>query len=144
MKASFAEVLVREATALDAVADSADLDQWRRALVDLATNAETAYARVLRPTGDPQERADFLASWGDLIAAALARVLTNEHREHLGIDVRQMAVSVLAALYGGTILSRVARGSQPLRTSVELALAPLVPPANTPSAHVEQTGPSVP
>lgn len=144
MKASFAEVLARETATLSSVADVAGLKRWRGELVDLATNPETAYARVLRPTGDPQERAVFLDSWRDLIAAALGRVVAGNPTEHASTDARQMAVSVLAALYGGTILSRVAREPAPLRTSVELALAPLLLPSDTPAGQGEKTGPSVP
>jgi hypothetical protein len=142
--ASFSEVLTREATALASVADVTDLDRWRIELVDLATNQRTAYAKVLRPAGDPQERAAFLDSWQDLIAAAVARVVATDARDHVRLDPRQMAVSVLAALYGGAILSRVSRDSRPLRTSIELALAPLLLPADTLSVEAEKTGPPVP
>jgi hypothetical protein len=142
--ASFSEVLTREAAALASVADVTDLDRWRIELVDLATNQRTAYAKVLRPAGDPQERGAFLDSWQDLIATAVARVVATDARDHVRLDPRQMAVSVLAALYGGAILSRVSRDSRPLRTSIELALAPLLLPADTLSVEAEKTGPPVP
>lgn len=144
MKASFSEVLTREASALASVTDATDLDRWCVELVDLVTNPETAYAKALRPAGDLQERAAFLDSWRDLIAAALARVVTSDSRDRARSDPRQMAVSILAALYGGAVLSRIARDSHPLRTSVELALAPLLLPWGNSSVGAEKTGPPVP
>jgi hypothetical protein len=142
--ASFSEVLARETISLGSVVDTADLDRWRREIVELAGNHETAYARVLRPIGDREERAAFLDSWRDLIAAALARVERADPRDRAQLDPRRMAVSILAALHGGAVLSRVERDFRPLRTSVELALAPLLLPSEITSGEREKAVPSVP
>lgn len=143
MEASFAEVLARETTALAAVVDAGDLTGWRRELVARAASPGSAYAKALRPAGDPRERAVFLDRWQDLIAAALARVAHADTRRRDEIDARQMAVSILAALHGGAVLSRVAMDSGPLHVSVELALAPLL---SADGARVDEakTGRSVP
>ncbi len=127
MKAAFAEVLAEETIALAAVADAVALGQWREHLVNQATTADSAYTKVLRLAGDPPDRAVFLARWRDLIAAALRRVVSAEAPRGAEIDLDQTAVSILAALYGGTILSRLAKDSSPLQVSVGLALAPLLP-----------------
>jgi transcriptional regulator LmrA/YxaF-like protein len=144
MKPAFAEVLACETTALAAVADADALRGWRQELVDRATNPESAYAKVLHPAGDPRERAAFLDRWRDLIAVALARVVATDTAGHAQVNTRQMAVSILAALYGGTILSRVAKDHDPLRISVDLVLAPLLLPAAGVRNDSEKTGPSVP
>jgi hypothetical protein len=144
MKAAFAEVLAEETTALAAVADTGSLDRWRRTLVDRATSPSPAYAKVLRPEGDPRDRAVFLDRWRDLIAEALARVVAADAEGSAQIDTRQMAVSILAALHGGTILSRLAKDAGPLEVSVGLALAPLLSFTDPATSQVEKTGPSVP
>lgn len=144
MKASFSEVLARETASLGSVVDTADLDRWRSEVVDLAGNVETAYAQVLRPIGDREERAAFLDSWRDLIAGALARVAKADPCARARLDPGRMAVSILAALHGGAVLSRVERDSRPLRASVELALAPLLLPAEITPGEPEKAVPSVP
>lgn len=141
MEACFAEVLALEAAALAAVSDAEDLNRWRIELLRMATTGESAYARVLQPTGDLQDRARFLESWSDLIAAALARVVGNASNP-ASINTSQMAVAVVAALYGGAVLSRVAREPAPLHISVDLALAPLLPAEEDPSRS-PKTGLSV-
>lgn len=143
MEASFAEVLARETTALAAVVDAGDLTRWRRELIARAASPGSAYAKALRPAGDPRERAVFLDRWQDLIAAALARVAHADAGRCDEIDARRIAVSVLAALHGGSILSRVSMDSVPLHVSVELALAPLL---STDGERVEEEkkGRSVP
>lgn len=141
MKASFAEVLALEAAALAAVSDAEGLNRWRIELLRMATTGESAYARVLQPTEDLRDRARFLESWSDLIAAALARVADSASSSRR-INAEQMAVSVVAALYGGAALSRVAREPAPLHISVGLALAPLLPAEEDPSRS-SKTGLSV-
>jgi hypothetical protein len=138
MKAAFAQVLAEETAALAAVTDAVALDRWREHLIDQAANAQSAYAKVLRPVGDPRQRAEFLDRWRDLIAAALARVVNAATPRNSKIDVHQKAVSILAALYGGMILSRVAKECDPLRFSVGMALTPLLPPADSASIQAEK------
>ncbi|MFD5213320.1 hypothetical protein [Microbacterium sp. NPDC058345] len=125
MNAAFAGVLAEEVTALAAVTDKTTFDGWRHRLIERATTADSAYAKVLRPVGDPQERTAFLQRWQDLIAATLARVVYSDPETCAEIDARQLAVSILAALYGGSILSRLTDDPGPLEISVELAIAPL-------------------
>ena len=132
MKASFEVVLAREAAALAGVSDAEGLNRWRIGVLRMVTDADSPYARVLQPMGDLQDRARFVESWSDLIAAALARVAGGASNSK-SINVSQMGVSVVAALYGGAVLSRVAREPSPLRISVGLALAPLLPADEDPS-----------
>ena len=143
MKACFAEVLAQEATTLDAVVNVADFDRWRQSLIDKAATLGSPYALALRLVEESQERAAFVERWQDLITKALSRVFVADTALPTTIEAHQVAVSILAALFGGTILSRVANSSDPLQHSVDLAAAP-VTLMSTLARHGSQTGPPVP
>lgn len=133
MKASFADVLAQEVSVLAAVTDTAGLARWRCRLVEQVTTPQSPYATVVQQVGDPGERAAFLDRWRDLIASALGRLHAADALACAEIDVHQAAVSILAALYGGAILSRVAKDVRPLRVSLDLSLAPLLPGDDVPA-----------
>lgn len=122
----FAEVLAQETATLARVTDAAGLDRWRRRLIAQVRNPQSAYAEVLRSVSDTPGRAMFLDRWRDLIAATLARLLDAGTVASTEIDNHQMAVSILAALHGGAVLSRISGDPTPLNVTVELALAPMV------------------
>lgn len=127
MKASFADVLAQEVSVLAGVTDTAGLARWRRRLVEQVISPQSPYATVVQQVGDPRERAAFLDRWRDLIASALGRLHAADALACAEIDVQQAAVSILAALYGGAVLSRVAKDVRPLHVSLDLSLAPLLP-----------------
>ena len=138
MKAAFAQVLAEETSALATVTDAGGLGRWRERLVERVTSANSDHcATVLRSGGDAEERTAFLERWRDLIAATVARIVNSDPSICAEIDARQTAISVLAALYGGAILSRVAKDAGPLDVSISLALAPLSAQMETAMSRVE-------
>lgn len=136
MKTCFEEVLARESASLAQVADAPMLAGWRRRVVKELMTPHSPYALALRQTSDAREHADFLDRWRELIADtvnrlqqsgasgdalyAVAKVDTEAGRG------QKTAVLILAALYGGSILSQLAGDPRPLNAALDLALVPLV------------------
>jgi len=141
MKAHFAQVLARETTSLGAVTDAADLAHWRRGLIEELMTPRSPYAKALRQGGDTRDRAVFLDQWRDLIAVALAPVVESGGGADDGADVQRTAVLILAAVHGGSILSRVAKDAQPLNAALDVALGPLLAPADAAPAWTGANGP---
>ncbi len=127
MDEAFAQVLAEETSVLASVADGIALDRWRQRLIDRAMSADSAYAKVLRPVGDPDQRSEFLERWQDLIRVAVSRVVKHDPASCAEIDAHRTAISILAAVYGGASMSRLARDPGPLEMSVALAFVSLVP-----------------
>ena len=120
----FAEVLARETTCLDGVADRAALDEWRRDVVRELMTPDSPYVLAMQPTSDVCRQADFLERWQELISATLNRVLVSERAENAprsaeepriaDVDVQKTALLIVAALNGGSMLSRVTQDRRPL------------------------------
>lgn len=128
MQAYFTEVLARETASLAGVHDRERLAEWRQGLVDQAMACRSPYAQALRHDGDPQDRATFVDRWGELIAATLERITRSRAQVRAEINTRQAATSIIAALYGGSLLSRVSEDAAPLQASLNIALAPFFAP----------------
>lgn len=134
MRTHFTEVLARESACLAGVTDRAKLAGWRRRVVEELMTPRSPYALALRQTGDAPERDDFLGRWRALIAEAVDRLRqagTTEGTNGLvspaqsnGVDPQETAVLILAALHGGSNLSRVAQDPWPLNAALDIALAP--------------------
>jgi hypothetical protein len=144
MTTYFMEVLARETMSLAAVTDAASLGQWRSALVDELTTAQSPYAKVLRQEGELRDRAAFLDQWRDLIAAAVDRVVKSDPAARADADVQKTAMLILAALHGGSVLSRVAKDRRPLNAALDLALVPLPTPVDDALPGRDETVLSVP
>lgn len=131
MRNYFAEVLARESASLAGVTDGAKLVSWRRRVVRELMTPHSPYALALRQTNDLPDRSDFLGRWGGLITETVDRVLQScsySGQSRRGqVDSQQTAVLILAALHGGSALSRVNRDPRALNAALDLALAPLVP-----------------
>jgi hypothetical protein len=134
MTTYFAEVLARERTCLAGVTDRAMLASWRRGVVEELMAPRSPYVLALQQTGDAPGRADFLDQWRELIAGTVDRLLRSGTTEdavrpsapvpRAGLDAQRTAVLILAALHGGTILSRIAQDPRPLNAALDLALVP--------------------
>jgi hypothetical protein len=135
MKPQFVQVLANESQSLTAVTDRAQLVEWRHRVVKEVMTPGSPYAAALRNTRDVHERADFLATWRDLIADAIGRTLLHDEpapsvapghdaEGALG-EPRKIAVLVLAALHSGCTLSHVAQDQWPLDAALDIALAPV-------------------
>ncbi|WP_427168902.1 hypothetical protein ACQF4J_47645 (plasmid) [Streptomyces sp. C1-1] len=135
MRTHIAEVLARESACLAVVTDRAKLADWRRRVVEELMTPSSPYVLALRQTGDLRARADFLDQWRELIAEAVDRLLksgapggglcTSHRTRQAGADAQKIAVLILAALQGGSTLSRIARDPRPLNAALDLALVPL-------------------
>ena len=88
---------------------------------------------ALRQTGDVPDRADFLDRWRRLIAETVDRLLpsvkgntlcSSAQTPRADVDAQKTAVLILAALHGGSILSRVAQDPGPLDAALDFALLP--------------------
>lgn len=140
MTPGFTEVLARETSALAAVGDAAGFAQWRRRLVGEVLAPGSPYALVLRTDGAEHERAVFLDRWSDLLTAAVARVLAAAPTRGQ-VNPRELAMLILAAVHGGSILSRVARDPGPLQAALDLAFLPLEQTERDPLASDGRAGP---
>jgi hypothetical protein len=137
MRTHFAEILARESACLAGVTDGAKLAGWRRRVVEELMTPRSPYALALRRTGDVPERADFLGQWRGLIEEAVDRLLqadatlcttrsaTQATSNGNDVDPHKTAVLILAALHGGSTLSRIAQDPWPLNAALDIALAPL-------------------
>ncbi|MFI6567199.1 hypothetical protein [Streptomyces sp. NPDC050534] len=135
MRTHIAKVLARESACLAMVTDRAKLADWKRRVVEELMTPSSPYVLALRQTGDMRVRVDFLDQWRELIAEAVDRVLKSgapegRHRgshqtRHVDVDAQKIAVLILAALQGGSTLSRIARDPRPLNAALDLALVPL-------------------
>lgn len=143
MKSQFAQVLANETQLLTVVTDRAQLTEWRVRVVKEVMTPGSPYAVALRNTRDAKERAQFLTSWGELIADAIGRIMAHHdpgprsstpsatptgnaasHGATAGFDPQKIAVLILAALHGGCTLSHVAQDQWPLDAALDIALAP--------------------
>jgi hypothetical protein len=133
MRTDFAEVLARESAYLAGVADRAMLAGWRRRVVEELMTPQSPYVLALRQTGDVPDRADFLDRWRWLIAEMVDRLLqsvkgntpcSSAQAPRNDVDAQKTAVLILAALHGGSILSRVAKDPGPLDAALDFALLP--------------------
>ncbi|MFF7105010.1 hypothetical protein ACFY9X_32965 [Streptomyces nigra] len=134
MRTHIAEVLARESVALAVVTDSAELARWRRQVVEELMTPTSPYVLALRETCDARARADFLDQWRELIAETVDRLARSgavgdrshaaDQTRRADVDAQKTAVLILAALQGGSALSRIARDSGPLNTALDLALVP--------------------
>ncbi|MBY8346121.1 hypothetical protein LXH13_39175 [Streptomyces spinosirectus] len=135
MRTHIAEVPARESAGLAAVTDRAKLADWRRQVVEELMTPSSPYVVALRQTGDMRARADFLDQWRELIAEAVdrllksgapgARLCTSRRTGDVGVDARKIVVLILAALQGGSTLSRIAPDARPLNAALDLALVPV-------------------
>jgi hypothetical protein len=152
MRSHFTEVLARESACLAGVADRAMLGRWRRGVVEELMTPESPYALALRQTDDLRDRADFVDRWCELIAETVDRVLQSGAEDKtrcstvqapkVNVDAQKTAELILAALHGGSVLSRLARGPRPLDAALDLALVSLV--AGTEDNSLSGTGTSGP
>lgn len=140
MTPDFAEVLARETSVLAAVGDAAGFAHWRHRLVGELLTPRSPYALVLRTDGSESERVVFLERWSDLLAAAVARALDAAPARG-EVEPRELAMLILAAVHGGSILSRVARDPGPLQAALDLAFLPLERAERDPRASDGRTGP---
>lgn len=133
MRTHFAEVLARESACLAGVTDGAKLAGWRRRVVEELMTPRSPYVFALGQTGDGAERADFLDRWRELIAETLDRLqsgatgdahCSSGQTRRADVDPQKTAVLILAALHGGSTLSRIAKDPWPLNAALDLALAP--------------------
>ncbi|MFI9797120.1 hypothetical protein [Streptomyces sp. NPDC052302] len=134
MRTHIAEVLARESAALAMVTDSAELAGWRRQVVEELTTPSSPYALAMRETSDVRARADFLDQWRELIAETIGRLVrsratdgerqASDRSREADSCAQATAVLILAALQGGSTLSRIARDPRPLDAALDLALMP--------------------
>lgn len=137
MRAYFAEVLARERACLAEVTDRAMLAGWRRSVVEELLTPESSYVLALRDTGNVRDRAEFLNRWRELIAETVDRLLQSgaigdtlcslPHGPKAQADAEKIAVLILAALHGGSTLTRLAQDPRPLNAALDLALLSFVP-----------------
>lgn len=107
---------------------------WRRRIVDELMTPRSPYLLALQPTDDVPERADFLDRWRELIAEMVDRLVQSgttvdalwptADATKVDVDVQKTAVLILAALHGGSTLSRLVQDPRPLNAALDLALAP--------------------
>jgi hypothetical protein len=141
----FADVLASENLSLSNVNTPAHVTLWRERVVGELMNPHSPYSQVVRLTTATPERAHFLELWRSLLAETVERVLGrcpqvdpvpgasgdvavagSEDAGPQVVDPDRTAVLILAALHGGTTLSRV--GDDPrasINTALDLALATL-------------------
>ncbi|MFJ5063076.1 hypothetical protein ACIP96_27160 [Streptomyces nigra] len=134
MRTHIAEVLARESAALAVVTDSAELARWRRRVVAELMTPSSPYVLAMRGTCDVRARADFLDQWRELIAETVSRLVRTgivggrshapDQARRADVDTQKTAVLILAALQGGSALSRIAQDSGPLDAALDLALVP--------------------
>ncbi|MEW2424118.1 hypothetical protein AB0911_26590 [Streptomyces nigra] len=137
MRTHIAEVLARESAALAVVTDSAELGRWRRRVVEELMTPSSPYVLAMRETCDVRARADFLDQWRELIAETVDRLVRTSiagdgsgaadqarRADADAVDAQKTAVLILAALHGGSALSRIAQDSGPLDAALDLALVP--------------------
>jgi TetR/AcrR family transcriptional regulator, transcriptional repressor for nem operon len=119
--------------ALDTLSDWEDLEQWR----DVVVRTQAArYCEGGCPLGslanelselDVAARvllAEAFANWEELIADGLARMIV-AGRLMPDADPADLALSVIASLQGGLLLSEVQRSTHPLEVALDAALAHL-------------------
>lgn len=133
MRTYFTEVLARERACLAEVTDRTMLADWRRGVVKELMTPQSPYVLALRQTGSVRDRADFLDGWRGLISGTVDRLLqsgatggtlcSSAQSPNSDVDVQRIAVLILAALHGGSTLSRLARDPRPLNDALDLALA---------------------
>ncbi|GAB3163717.1 hypothetical protein [Microbispora hainanensis] len=152
MRTHFAEVLARENACLAGVTDGAKLAGWRRRVVEELMTPRSPYVFALRQTGDGAERADFLDRWRELIAETLDRLLqsgatggthcsSGQAARRADADPHKTAVLILAALHGGSTLSRIAKDPWPLNAALDLALAPFTATEDNSPARTVMSSP---
>ncbi|MGW0147895.1 hypothetical protein ACWDVU_20055 [Streptomyces sp. NPDC003333] len=134
MRTHIAEVLARESAALAGVTDSAELTRWRRRVVEELMTPSSPYVLAMRATYDVRARADFLDQWRELIAETVDRLAHTDfagdrsqapdQSRRADFDAEKTAVLILAALQGGSALSRLAQDPGPLDAALDLALVP--------------------
>ncbi|WP_158710320.1 hypothetical protein [Streptomyces sp. NRRL F-5126] len=134
MKTHIAEVLNRERACLAAVSDRAALAAWRCRVVQELMTPRSSYVLALRETGDAHDRSDFVDQWRDLLSEAVGRLLRSDAAgngesapddpRRAGVDPEKIAVLILAALHGGSVLSGMEQDPRPLNAALDLALAP--------------------
>lgn len=131
MRTYFTEVLARERACLAEVSDRTMLADWRRGVVKELMTPQSPYVLALRQTGSVRDRADFLDGWRGLISGTVDRLLQSgatggtlcSQSPNSDVDAQRIAVLILAALHGGSTLSRLARDPRPLNDALDLALA---------------------
>ena len=140
MNTHFAEVLARETARLDRVADKAALEQWRRDVIRELVTPNSPYALAMCATSDLCRQADFLDRWRELIAATLHRLLRCDAGSDapravaaapiadVDLDAQKSAVLIVAALKGGSMLSRITGDRRSLDSALDLAFMPLTDP----------------
>lgn len=136
MNTYFTEVLACESARMADVTDGETFACWRQHVVEELTNPHSPYALALQQSVALSERAEFLDQWQEIIAKTVGRMLQSSDSHDAprfptlatdaNVDAQRTAVLILAALHGGSTLSRLARDSQPLHAALDLALAPLL------------------
>src|SRR5262245_56599656 len=136
MRTFFAEVLACESACLAGDTDGAMLASWRRRVVEELMTPQSPYVLALRQARDVRDRAGFLDRWRELSAETVDRVLqigttggtpcSSVQGPKVDVDAQRSAVLILAALHGGSILSRLAQDPRPLNAALDLAHVPLV------------------
>jgi len=134
MRTHIAEVLARESAALAGVTDGAELARWRSRVVEELMTPSSPYVLAMCETSDVRARADFLDRWRELIAETVDRLAhadiagdrgqAPDQSRRADFDAQKTAVLILAALQGGSALSRLAQDSGPLDAALDLALVP--------------------
>lgn len=142
MRTHFAEVLARESTSLAGVTDETKLAGWRRRLVGELMTPRSPYALALREVGkcpsEPTSSAGGAGSsrtqWIACCRTATLPTRTALQRRRKGdVDPQKTAVLILAALHGGSTLSRVAQDPDP-STPRSTSRSLLLRHSRTPSA----------
>ena len=151
MRRHFAEVLARESACLAGVTTGAMLASWRRRVIEELMTPRSPYVLALQQSGDLADRADFLDRWRELIAETVDRLLQSRatrdapwpfaRAPRADVDAQKTAVLILAALHGGSTLSRVAQDPRHLNAALDLALVPL---AATEDSSPARTGNTLP
>jgi hypothetical protein len=152
MRTYCAEVLARETACLAGVTDGAMLASWRCGVVEELMTPHSPYALALRQTGAVGDRADFLDRWRELIAETVDRLLqtgttgdilcTSAQGPKADVDAQKTAVLILAALHGGSTLSRLAQDPRPLNAALDLAFLPLVATGDNSLTRTGTTSPA--
>lgn len=123
MTTYFADVLAFEDLYLSNVNTPVQITLWRDRVVGELMNPHSPYSHVVRLTTATPERAHFLELWRSLLAKTVERLLGPCPQV---VDPDRTAVLILAALHGGTTLSRVGNDPRgPINAALDLALAAL-------------------
>lgn len=124
-------VLGTHREALERVDSFDTLEQWRNAIVAAAESQNCvggcplgSLATATAET-DPSARVALeksFSDWGDLLCMALES-MRDRGELRTDIDVESLAVSMLASIQGGQILSQTRRDSAPLRIALDMSIA---------------------